>query len=81
MVYFLFRSTVVRERVDSRLALNKLPNDLIARSQKIRDQPVSQFPTRSHMNFGGLVLSGNLDQTITQLNAPHDFRPQRHEPS
>jgi hypothetical protein len=25
------------------------------------------------MNFGGLLLSGNLDQTITQLNAPHDF--------
>jgi hypothetical protein len=33
------------------------------------------------MNFGGLLLSGNLDQTITQLNAPHDFWPQRHEPS
>jgi hypothetical protein len=33
------------------------------------------------MNFGGLLLSGNLDQTITQLNAPHDFWPQWHEPS
>jgi hypothetical protein len=41
----------------------------------------AQFSTRSYKNFGGLVLSGNLDQTITQLNAPHDFWPQRHEPS
>jgi hypothetical protein len=29
----------------------------------------------------GLVLSGNLDQTITRLNAPDNFWPQRHEPT
>jgi hypothetical protein len=50
-------------------------------SQKIRDQASLAIPDGSHMNFGGLVLSGNLDQTITQLNASHDLRPQRHEPS
>jgi hypothetical protein len=26
-------------------------------------------------------FSGNLDQTITQLNAPDNFWPQRHEPT
>jgi hypothetical protein len=28
-----------------------------------------------------LLLSGNLDQAITQLDAPHDLWPQRHKPS
>jgi hypothetical protein len=29
----------------------------------------------------GWCFSGNLDQTITQLNAPDNFWPQRHEPT
>jgi hypothetical protein len=39
------------------------------------------FESRTARLIAGLLLSGNLDQAITQLDAPHDFWPQRHKPS
>jgi hypothetical protein len=41
---WLFRSAVVQGPVDSLSRLNKLPNNLITRSQKIRDQASFAIP-------------------------------------